>query len=220
MGALGASAFVVGEARAESERAEQAEAPDDADDSSPARHHFRLGLGTGLTFGVSDIEERSADAYDITGMFQPYNLSVTPSYQLTPRWAVGVRAAFGTDGGMRGTGSSTGEKVSATRTLWELGAEGRHQFGMARGGYVAFNAGAAHAVDSVGTASASQWAPMLGAALGYDLSIAEPLALGVELRGGLAFFGDEGSTPSSRSETYVYGTSSWISFNLTGHLML
>ena len=206
--ALSVGSLVEGDALAQS-WAEPAEAPESAPLRS-SRQHYRLGIGTGLTFGVSEIQERSGDSYGITGMFQPYNLSITPSYQLTSQWAIGVRGGFGTDSGMRG---------DTTRALWELGAEGRYQPETGRGGYAALNAGVVNAVDSVGSDSASLWAPMLGAAAGYDLSAAEALSFGIELRGGLAFFGDEGSSPNGESDTIVYGTSSWLSFNLTGHFM-
>jgi hypothetical protein len=109
---------------------------------------------------------------------------------------------------------------NATRTLWELGAEGRYQMRVERGGYVALNVGTVGAMDSEGSASASQWAPMLGAALGYDLGIAEPLSFGVEVRGGMGFFGENGAQASSDGPSYAYGTSSWLSFNLTGHFAL
>jgi hypothetical protein len=209
--------------RAKAKSAEEAEKrtlPPAGAPSPSERHYFRLGIGTGLTFGISELEERSGDSDNITGMFQPYNLSVTPSFQLTPHWAFGVRGGVGTDSGARGTSSTSGESVSRTRTLWELGAEGRYQMRVERGGYVALNFGTAGAVDSEGSASASQWAPMLGAALGYDLGIAEPLSIGVEVRGGTAFFGEDGAQPSSEGPSYVYGTSSWLSFNLTGHFAL
>jgi hypothetical protein len=199
--------------RAEAKRAEEAEKrtlPPAGAPSPTERHYFRLGIGTGLTFGISELEEQDGDSYTITGMMQPYNLSVTPSYQLTPHWAFGVRGGFGTDSGARS---------SKTRTLWELGAEARYQLRVERGGYAALNVGTAGAIDSEGGASASQWAPMLGGALGYDLGIAEPLSFGVEVRGGLGFFGD-GAQASSDGPTYVYGTSSWLSFNLTGHFAL
>lgn len=193
-----------------------------ATEEPPAEHDVRLGFGTGLTLGLSDMEERFGDTVTITGSAFHLNLHISPSYQLTPRWALGLRGSWASDAGARGMASSSGEQVDKTRNLWQLTAEGRYQPGTQRGPYVAGSAGYAGAVDSVGSASAWQWAPLVGGALGYDFPVADIFSLGLELRGAYALFDDEGAslTRGGQSERYVYGSSSWLSLNVMGQLGL
>jgi hypothetical protein len=183
---------------------------------APAAGRFRLGLGTGLALGLSQVEEQSSDTVGSDQSFFRWNLSLAPAYRVSPVWSLGVRGSWSSDAGARSSG-----EVSVTRTFWQLSADARFQPGGLVGPYLGLGAGQAWAVDNLGSASAVQSAPLLAAAVGHDFGLLEPLALGVELRGGLAFFDSEGASHQARGAervTYVYGTSSWLSLNLTADL--
>ena len=178
---------------------------------------LRLGLGCGFALGLTDVEEGGGDSIGV-GQTGYLDLSVAPSYQLTDSWALGPRVSWGFEAGDRGLASSDGEEVDIDRHLWQFAAEGRYQPGVQRGFYGAANAGVAGAMDRVGGVSAWQWAPLVGAALGYEGPITGPLSLGIELRGAFAAFDSEGAslTRGSESTRYVYGGSSFVAVNLTG----
>jgi hypothetical protein len=223
-GALAASLLRTNPAQAEPSAAGAA-ADVHADSSSAAaavERPLRLSVGTGLTLGLSDVEESRGDQVDIGGSAFLLNLSVAGSYQLSESWALGARGSLASDSGARAQASTTGQDLALTRNLWQFAGEGRYQPGGMWGGYAALNAGAALATDAMGSTSASQWAPLLGSALGYDVEVAPAFALGLELRGGAALFGSQGATltRAGESATYIYGPSSWLSLNLTGHVAL
>jgi hypothetical protein len=147
---------------------------EEASAQQPSRR-FRLNFGTGITLGLSDVEEWGSDTVGVGGSFYHLNLSLAPSWQVAHAWALGARASWASDAGSRGTD---------TRSLWQLGAEARLQPRGLLGPYLAATLGLAGAEDRVGSASALQWAPALGGAAGYDFDLASPVALGLELRGG------------------------------------
>jgi hypothetical protein len=176
-------------------------------------HRLRLTLGTGLTLGLADVETQESDVVSLANTFYRWNVSIAPSYQLSRTWALAARGSWSSDAGARGTDSSS---------LWQLGSEIRQQPRGWLGLYVAAGLSAAAARDSVGGETVTQWAPALGAAVGHDVGLAEPLALGVELRGGVAFFDPDGASlrTEAGATTVTYGATSWLSLNLTGQLGL
>ena len=151
-----------------------------------------------------------------------WSLSIAPSYRLAPSWAVGLRGSWSSDAGARGSASNSGEEVSLTQTLWQLSAEGRYQPGAQQGFYLVLGAGAARVSDSIGSATAAEWGPLLSAAFGYDIGLADFLALGIELRGAFASLSEEGASLERAGATvrYVYGPSSWLGLNLIGQFEL
>jgi hypothetical protein len=176
-------------------------------------HRLRLTLGTGLTLGLADVETQESDVVSISSTFYRWNVSVAPSYQLSRTWALGARGSWSSDAGARGSDSSS---------LWQLGAEVRQQPRGWLGLYLAASLGGAAARDTVGGETVTQWAPVLGAAVGHDFAIAEALDLGLELRGGVALFDPDGASLRTGAETttVTYGATSWLSLNLTGQLGL
>lgn len=191
------------------------EPPNPSREVTPSR--FQLGVGTGITLGVGEVWEGDGDVVVNSGGPAFLELSLAPSYRVTPDFALGVRAAFGLQPGSRAEVSSSGESVSLERNMWQLGATGRYQPEPARAWYVGAHAGAAAVVDSRGDASVSQWAPHVGAALGYDLHVARPLSLGFELRAAYAPFGEGSHT--SPVGFYDYRVSAWLGFGLIANVL-
>jgi hypothetical protein len=196
--------------------------PGTAVTATPGR--WSLGVGAGLALGLNDIEERESDVIEITN-FVFAELTLAPSFWLTPSLALGLHTSWGFDGG-GGIESSSGESKDKGRTLWQLMAAARYQPQAARGWYIAANGGAAAFVDSIGDDSVSQWAPLVGAAVGIDFRLAQPFALGLELRGAHAWFSSEGSTLTvadglGAGETqYRYGATTWLGLNVVGRFLL
>ncbi|HTV20505.1 MAG TPA: hypothetical protein VMG12_17600 [Polyangiaceae bacterium] len=169
---------------------------------------FQLGIGAGLVLGLGEVWEGRGDTIGSSGEPVLVDLSITPAYRVARDFALGIRAGVGVDPGSRGTVSSDGESVSIERRLWHASAMGRYQAAPGRGWYATLSLGAAAMVDSRGNASVSQWAPLLDAAAGYDLSIARPLSLGFELRAAYADFGE--ASRISPALSYDYDVSTWI----------
>lgn len=174
---------------------------------------MRLAVGTGLTFGLAEVEKRGSDVVGVYSNAYSWNVSLSSSWPLLQSWALGARGSWSSDAGARGSESSS---------LWQLGAEIRQQPRGWLGPYLAASLGGAAARDSVDGETATQWAPAVGAALGYDFGIGEALALGLELRGGAALFDADGASLRTGSETatYIYGATSWLSLNLSVQLGL
>jgi hypothetical protein len=183
-------------------------------DSSP---RFQLGLGTGFTWGLGDVWTSRGDVIENSGVPVFWELSVAPSYLVARDFALGIRAALGLQPGTRGEISASGGSVALDRKLWHASATGRYQPEPGSGWYVTLSAGAAAIVDSRGDESVSQWAPLLGAAAGYDLRIARPLSLGFELRAARADFGEGSHT--SLAGYHDYHVSTWIGAALVGNVL-
>lgn len=188
---------------------------------APSAPKARMGVGAGVAAELDGVAERDGDRFTLTKTGY-VELSVSPSYQLDETWALGLRTSWGFEAGDRGLASSDAPELEIERHLWQLAAEGRYQPGGQRGFYGSAHAGTAGAMDSIGDATAWQWAPLVGAALGYDAHIAGPLALGIELRGSFAAFGNEGASLArgGGSTRYVYGPSSFVSLHFTASLGL
>jgi hypothetical protein len=223
-GLLGLIQLAVNSAQAETAAAGEAHAtPGSAPMAMPARWSFDVGLG--LALGLSDIEEQQGDSVEISSVVFA-ELTVAPSYWLTPRFALGLHTSWGFEPGQRGLASSSGESEDKERTLWQLTAAARYQRDAGQGWYLTANGGAAALVDSIGNDSVTQWAPLVGAALGVDFRAAEIFALGLELRGGHAWFSAQGSTLTvadglGAGETqYHYGATTWLGLNLVGRFLL
>jgi len=190
---------------------------------APSR--FQLGVGAGLTLGLGEVWEGDGDVVKVTGPPTFLELSLAPSYRVAPELALGVRAAFGLQPSSRAevsnsvnsAGPTRAQSVSLERNMWQLGGTARYQSEPARAWYFGAHAGAAAVVDSRGDASVSQWAPHVGAAVGYDLRVARPLSLGFELRAAYAPFG-EGSHTSSAG-FYDYQVSTWLGFGLIANVL-
>jgi hypothetical protein len=189
-----------------------AEGPDDEPPRyappAPDPSRFQLGLGTGLMLGLGDVWEQEGDVSGSAGGPIFVDLSLAPSYRVARELALGIRAGVGLEPGARGVTSSSGEPVSLDRKLWHASATGRYQPRPGRGWYLTLSAGAAEIVDSEGDASVSQWAPLLGAAAGYDVPLVQLLSLGLELRAAYAPFGKGSRTAADRR--YDYDVSTWI----------
>jgi len=191
------------------------EAPARQPAASPSR--FALGLGLGLTWGLGEVWESEGDVISNGGSPIFLDLSVAPSYRVASDFALGLRAGIGLEPGSRGEVSSSGGSVELDRQLWHLSATGRYQPQIGRSWYVALSAGTAAIIDSRGNTSVSQWAPLLGAAAGYDLSVAGWLSLAPELRAAYAPFG-EGSR-DSLAGYYDYRVSTWLGAGVVGNIL-
>jgi hypothetical protein len=197
----------------------------DVPDEEPVRYgstqrapsRFQLGLGTGLTLGLGDVWEQEGDVSGNSGGPLLLDVSLAPSYRVARELALGIRAGVGLDPGSRGIASSSGEYVSLDRRLWHASATGRYQPEPGRGWYLTLSAGVAEIVDSEGSASVSQWAPLLGAAAGYDVPLAELLSLGLELRAAYAPFGEGSGSIDGRS--YDYDVSTWLGAGVVINLL-
>jgi hypothetical protein len=211
IGSVAGVLALAGAARAEDPDVEgsgRAEAP-------LAQRAVRLSLGTGLTLGLSSVEERRSDVVASSSSAYLWNVHAAASYRLGTAWALGVRAAWSSDAGARAGASSSGSSVELSRELWQIAAEGRFQPRGWLGPYAALSAGWAAAVDREGPASATQWAPMVGASAGYALALADPLSLDLGLTGGLAFFDETGARLEGSAPTrYAYGSSAWLGASL------
>jgi len=181
------------------------------------RSRFHLGVGAGLTLGLGDVWVSRGDVIENSGTPMFLDLSVAPSYRLAPDFALGIRAGVGLEPGSRGELSSSGESVELERRLWHASALGRYQPEPGRGWYATLSVGAAALVDSRGDSSVSQWAPLIGAAAGYDLRLAPPVALGLELRAAYAEFGEGPSDALAGS--YDYQVSTWLGAGVVGSLL-
>lgn len=213
-----AAAAETAERRALAARAELEAAPEPPSPAPEvARSPFQLGVGAGISLGLGEVWEGGGDVSTNSGGPMFLELSLAPSYRITAGFALGVRAAFGLQPGSRAEVSSSGESVSLERNMWQLGATARYQPEPARAWYVGAHAGAAAVVDSRGDASVSQWAPHVGAALGYDLHVARPLSLGFELRAAYAPFGEGSRT--SPAGFYDYQVSTWLGFGLIANVL-
>ena len=207
IGWVAGAAFLAGAARAADAELEAPERPE----TPLAQRAVRLSLGTGLTFGVSDIETQRSDVVSTSSSAYLWNLHAAASHRLGSAWALGVRGSWSSDAGARATGSSDGRTLEESRAFWQIAAEGRFQPRGWLGPYAALSAGWAAAVDRSGTESATQWAPLLGASVGYAFVVADPLSIDLGLGGGCAFFGEEGvGRGSDASPRYTYGTSAWL----------
>jgi hypothetical protein len=199
--------------------------PNASSSSAPTPKRWSLDVGLGYAFGLSDAEEQQGDVVGISNLSFP-ELTVAPSFWVAPSLALGLHASWGFELGQRGLASSSGESEDLDRTLWQLMMAARYQPEQGRGWYVAANGGSAAVVDSIGDASVTQWAPLVGAALGFDFRLAQPLALGLELRGGHAWFPAEGTTLTvadglgAGDTRYSYGPTTWLGLNVAGRFLL
>jgi hypothetical protein len=122
-----------------------------------APERWSLGFGLGFAFGLSDVQQQESDV--IEGRNLAFTeLTLAPSYRLTPSVARGIQASWGFQLGERGIASNSGESVEEGWALWQLALAGRYQREAGRGWYVAADAGAAALVDSIGGDSVAQWA--------------------------------------------------------------
>lgn len=193
--------------------------PPPAAATSAAPEPFRLGAAAGINFGVGDVwQGGGGDEIRNEGSPMFWELTLEAMYRLAPDFSLGVRAGVGLEPGSRGIASSSGERLELGRELWQLGAAGRYQPQPGRSWYLTVHAGAAGIVDHVGEASVSQWTQLFGAAVGYDLRLIEPVALGIELRGAYAPFGESDPLPIIGS--IEYETTSWFGLALVGNLSL
>jgi hypothetical protein len=188
--------------------------------SSAAGSSWALALGTELAFGMSDA--RASHASDVVAIESVHlvALDVAARYRVIDALALGARLAWAFELGDRGYATSSGEQGSYDRSLLQLALEGRYQPG-GRGWYGAARAGAAAMSDALDGDSVTQWGPLGGLALGYDLRVAGSFALGLELQGTLVGFSEQGASlpgPGEREARYVYGASSWLGLGLVGSL--
>jgi hypothetical protein len=208
---------------ADAPAAEVSESPGSAATAVPGRWSLDVGLGVAL--GLSRTEERRSDVIELSN-FGVMELTLAPSFWIAPSLALGLHASWGFEPGQRGLASNYGESKDKDRTLWQLMAATRYQPERGRGWYVAANGGVAAFVDSIGDDSVTQWAPLIGGALGIDFRLAQPFALGLELRGGHAWFPAEGSTLAvadglgAGDTQYLYGAMTWLGLNVAGRFLL
>lgn len=208
--AIGMTLLAGGVARADEEPGRYSPKPAE-------RSRFHLGVGAGFTLGLGDVWTAQGDIVENEGSPMFIDLSVAPSYRLAPDFALGVRAGVGLEPGSRGEVSSSGDSVELARRLWHASALGRYQPDAGRGWYVALSLGASSIVDIRGDSSVSQWAPLIGAATGYDLRLAEPVALGLELRAAYAEFGEgDADSPAGHHD---YRVSTWIGAGVVGSVL-
>lgn len=197
--------------------------PGSATTALPER--WSLDIGLGLALGISDLREQRGDVVEIN-KFSFMELSLAPAFWLAPRLALGLHASWAFEPGQRSFSSSSGESEEKDRTLWQLMTAVRYQRERGRGWYVEGNGGVASFVDSIGEDSVTQSAPLVGAALGVDFRLAQPFALGLEMRGGHAWFPAEGSTLTvadglgAGDTQYRYGSTTWLGINIAVRFLL
>jgi hypothetical protein len=179
----------------------------------PPRHDYRLALGTGLLFELAS-QERGLVGFDDDRSIFPSNLSLAFGSQLTPTWSAGLRMA-------RSSGTYSSYDVYDL-VLWQLAAEARWQPEGELGPYALLSPGAVASVERSGEHSIWEWAPAASAALGFDVALAGPVAIGVELRALLALFRSEGRwfTAEGRLDGTAQGPSSWLALNVIATLGL
>lgn len=179
-----------------------------------------FALGSEVAIGLSDAREgHSADLLALESV-NLFGLHAAARYRVFDALALGVRWGWATEVGARGYESSSGERGRYDRHLVQLALEGRYQ-PAALGWYAAARGGAAAMTDGVGSRSVTQWGPLGALAFGYDLGVAGPFALGLELQGTLVGFSEEGASYSEGGDVsawYAYGTSGWLGLGLTGSL--
>jgi hypothetical protein len=183
-------------------------------DHQPPLHPYRLGLGTGLLVQVASKDQSFLDMDGSENVLSVHNLSAAFASQLTPTWGAGLRVAY--------SSGQLDEFDPSDHELWQLAAEARWQPEGALGPYAVASAGGVAAVDNYGDTSTWQWAPALGGALGFDVALAGPVALGFELRALAALFPSNGGLfTAERADSYVnYGLTSWLSLNMIATLGL
>jgi hypothetical protein len=196
-------------------KAEQAVAADAASglpgrfDFKPPRHDLQLGVGTGILVGLSRISENRGDMAD-TGLLPA---GVGPSVAVRHQWPSAWSA------GLRGVWLFTGDRFSVTSgdAFWQLAAEGRWQPEGELGPYAELGAGTMVAINRYGAASSWQWAPLVEGAIGFDVGVVGPIALGFELRGALTFFSAEGESFEVDDEliSQAYGTTPWLGLSVS-----
>ena len=222
---FGLALLVAGNVAAETPRAEASLAttldPESSEEPparpAPSRSRFALGLGLGLTWGLGDVWESEGDVISNGGSPLFLDLSLAPSYRVASDFALGIRAGIGLEPGSRGEVSTSGDSVELDRQQWHLSATARYQAEPGRGFYIGLGAGTAAIVDSRGNSSVSQWAPLLDAAVGYDLSLAGWLSLAPELRAAYAPFGE--GPRDSLAGAYDYRVSTWLGAGVVGNVL-
>jgi hypothetical protein len=191
---------------------ESAAAPSSA--SSAERARLTLALGTEIAFGMSDARQAGNLDVIVLERMDQVGLNAAARYRVLDALALGVRFSWGSELGARGSASSAGESAIYDRNLIQLALEGRYQPGV-HGWFAAVRGGTAAIIDTVDSQSVTQWGPLGGLVLGYDLRVVGAFALGFELQGTLIGFSEEGTRAPAG---YVYGTSSWLGLGLVGSL--
>lgn len=190
---------------------------------APAR--WLLGAGFGMAFGLTDREEGYYDSWAISSLTFA-ELTLEPMVLVAPRVSVGVRGSWGFEIGSRALETTGGERIEQGQYVWQLAPAARYQAEPGRGLYLCANVGIAGITDTLGEQSVTQVAPMLSAALGFDLHVSGPVSLGLELRATHAMFSEEGDRLSlsepdvAQDVVYRYGPTSWLGLSLLGRFLL
>jgi hypothetical protein len=152
-------------------------------------------------------------------------LAIVPRWRLASWVSAGVLAAFGTKPKSEQRVSSTGVIRNDSQRFWRLALEGRiHPFGWLRPDlWLAAEGGIASLTDSseilgASPESATYYAPSIGAGLGIDFYVFDRVALGLESRALLLFFGKRAlSTESYAPDKRSYGTQPglWLALTAT-----
>ena len=103
IGQIAGAVFFAGAARAEDAALE----PGRHAETPLAQRALRLSLGTGLTFGLSDVETQQSDVVEMSSSAYLWNVHAAASYRLGSVWALGVRGSWSSDAGARTSASSS-----------------------------------------------------------------------------------------------------------------
>lgn len=152
---------------------------------------------------------------------------------LVPRWrvhrllSVGALAAYGSKPSVESEISSNGDTIDHTTRFWRLAAEGRlHPF-RTHGSdpWAALEAGVGALSDisdttragqPVATAASTQWAPCIGGGIGVDFYLGDRVALGVEGRGLVLFFGrNPAGYATGATTSYSTQPGAWFAVSAT-----
>lgn len=184
-----------------------------------------LGIGVHLTSSLSDVCDKDGDVIGCMAFFPVAGLDINAQWWPSKWFAIGLRLAGSKDLDRSESVSSNGESQDRDAWLWLISAEGRFAPAIFPSGmWVGVEAGVAFLVDSldwfgadgenVKSKTATQWAPLIGAVLGWDFSLTEALYLGVDLRASFIAFG--GDPPQLQPKLYAreFGNAVWLGAGL------
>ena len=201
--------------------------PQPAEEVSPSKPspRLRIGAGINLLWGLTRVNHTNGDVGVGEPGFGLYGLYLAPRYAVAYRWSLGVRGAVADDFAPRGTASSDGSHTNSGRRLWQLGIEGRYQPAGFAGPWVAAEVGVVAMNDYVrsfdthdnlvSTSGRTQWAPSVGAAVGFDIWLSAHFTIAAEARATVMFFSSEGIFVHNGQ--YSYGKAVMVAPGLGGN---
>jgi hypothetical protein len=186
-----------------------------------------LGAGAHLVSSVNQVCQRDMDVVGCSSFWPFAGFDLSGRMKMTDWLAIGLRAYGSKDLDSSESVSSSGDTEDRDLWLWRVSAEARFFPSIFPSGlWIGPELGVVFMVDILQAYNGSnkrvlnlwttQIAPLLGAAVGWDLSIDESWIIGIDLRAQLIALGS--NPPELKREVYSrdFGTSFWIGLGVSG----